>query len=260
MIEKLLKNMEEAKNERVARELLTKELQIGRLIQKELFPTHLPTFPHLEIGTGFLPAQEVAGDFYDLYPKQDRLFLAIADGSGKGVSPCLYSLIVRSIMRSRFVTGEEVDEILNQTNQLFCDDTGMTGNFVTSFAGIYDANKKTLTFANAGHFPAILIHPSGAIEELTTPGIALGVERSAQIEKKEVVLQEGSFLFLYTDGVIEAENKSGEFFGKTRLIDFLTTVREKPAQAIIDSLIIEVQNFAQGAFQDDLTALGLKPY
>lgn len=260
MLDALVRNMEEAKNERVARELLERELDIGRQIQQELLPKEIPQFPGLKVGGGFIPAKEVGGDFYDLFPIDDQhLFLTIADGSDKGISACLYALIVRSMLRSHAIAGNDLKKIVMATNDLFCHDTGMTGNFVTAWMAIFNKESKTLSFTSAGHCPAIYIGSGGEVEELNTQGIALGVEEGAEFEVKEKILVSDSLLLLYTDGVIEAHNEKGELFEKSRLIEFLTGRRALGPQALIDKLLEEINQFSKGLPQhDDLTVLSIQ--
>lgn len=260
MIEILLRNMEEAKNQRVKSELLLRELQIGQEVQQELLPKEIPQFPGLKFGRGFVPAKEVGGDFYDLFVKDKaQMMLAIADASDKGISACLYSLIARSLLRSYTQSEENLADTVLQTNNLFYRDAQATSNFVTAWVGFYHVQDQTLNFTSAGHLPAVLLHPNGEIEELTTSGIALGVTLLKEVEVRTVKLSPGSLLFLYTDGVIETHNEKGELFGKSRLFDFLKTHRALEPQQLIDRLIAEVDQFAkQIAQHDDLTVLCLK--
>ncbi len=260
MLDTLLLNMEEAKNQRVAREILFRELQIGHDVQKQLLPRTVPQFSNIEFGLGFVPAKEVAGDFYDLFfIDEEHMMLAIADGSDKGISACLYSLIVRSMLRGHAKAKEELSEVVLQSNNLFCEDTGDTGNFVTVWVGFYHVEDRQLTYSCAGHLPAILLHQNGEIEELTTAGIALGADVIGHVEVQTVNLPSGSYLFLYTDGILEAHNEKGELFGKSRLFEFLKASPALQPQDLVDQLIAEVGRFCQDAPQhDDLTLLCVK--
>jgi len=260
MLEILLRNMEEAKTERVKAELLMKELQIGQTVQKELLPKEIPQFPGLEFGRGFVPAKEVGGDFYDLFVKnENQMMVAIADASDKGVSACLYSLIARSLLRSFAQTEDRLSNAILHTNNLFYRDVMETSNFVTAWIGYYDVEGQTLAYSNAGHYPALLVHPNGEIEQLTTEGIALGVTPSKEIEVRTVKLAPGSLLLLYTDGVVEAHNEKGERFGKRRLFELVKMHRGLGPQPLVDQVIEEVSQFAEHVAQhDDLTLLCLK--
>lgn len=260
MIEAILLHMEEAKNQRVAKELLKKELEIGHQIQRELLPKEIPEFPGVAMASRFVSAKEVAGDFFDLFAvDEDRLFFVIADGSDKGISACLYSFLVRSMLRSFASSEKELSEIIKKTNNLFCQDTGDTGNFVTAWMGILEAPTSTLTYASCGHYPAVWIQSDGAVGELTTRGIALGVQHIEQVDVASVRLLDGDSLFLYTDGVIDAQNEKGQLFGKSRLIELLKAKAELKPQPIVDALMGEIEAFSGGAeAYDDLTVLSLR--
>lgn len=260
MLDSLLCFMEKAKNERILRERLSKELEIGLRIQQELLPKELPNMKGVKISGHFVSASEVAGDFYDLYPlSENSLFFAIADGSDKGISACLYSLITRSMLRAHAESGKPVEEIVKQTNNLFCRDTKDSGNFVTAWMGIFHTQSGELSFASAGHMPAVLIHPDGTFENLTTKGIALGVMKVEAVEVKTLFFPKGSQLLLYTDGVIDAQNKKGELFGKNRLLDYLVSSSNEEPDSLVSGLFKTVDRFSSGSEPfDDLTVLCIK--
>ena len=249
MLETLLHNMETAK-----------ELEIGRKVQNQLLPEKIPEFPGLTLGKAFVPAKEVAGDFYDLFVRgENELLLAIADGSGKGISACLYSLMVRSMLRSHATADEGLEDIVRRTNNLFCRDTGDTGNFVTAWVGIYRSDSHTLQYTSCGHLPAVYLDSEGKLQELATEGIAFGVIEIDQVQVKSISLSPGCLLFLYSDGVTEAQNEKGELFGKSRLLEFLISHRSLEPQMLIDRLIATVDQFAGDSIaRDDLTVLCFK--
>lgn len=247
--------------QRLAKELLAKELAIGHEIQKSLFPRTIPKAPGLEVAAGFLPAREVAGDFYDLYFKtDDQLLIAIADASDKGISACLYSLLLRSLLRSQVQAQKNLSDALYEANALFCKDTGETGNFATAWVGLYDLKTQRLTYCNAGHPPALLLHPDGRVSELGKGMGALGViELAVKPPIETLQLSKGDLLFLITDGITEAKDAEGEFFGKKALYAFLHSAQNKTPQETVDLLLQEIQRFSRGAERsDDLTILSMK--
>ncbi len=258
-LEALQQQIESTQKERLAKEVLKNELQIGHDIQRSLFPPKLPALPGISVGSGFLPAREVAGDFYDLYFQDNRLVVAIADGSDKGISACLYSLIVRSLLRSQLKQQPDLGKAIAEANNLFCLDTGATGNFVTAWVGIYEPKKRALTFCAAGHPPALLLR-KGEILHLTSRESALGViEMQKPAATMHFVLEKGDLLLLYTDGITDAPNGQGELFGVERLMEFLREAENEAPQEIVESLLREVDQFSQGAVRyDDLTAIALR--
>ncbi|NGX50650.1 MAG: Phosphoserine phosphatase RsbU [Chlamydiae bacterium] len=257
-VDSLSHHMEEAEQERAEKERYLTELKIGEEVQNSILPKELPKFPGLDIAVRFIAAKEVGGDFYD-FLENDRLMLSIADTSGKGISACLYSLSVRSMLRSYGEIHQDLDLIVNETNNLFCLDTGDTGVFVTAFVAFFDPKTKELHYTNCGHFPALLLRKEGSTERLTTQGMALGVAAFEQVSTKRVVLESGDLLVLYTDGVVEAHNAREELFREERLIEFLEKKRDQSPQQIVDELIEEVALFAEGTPQhDDITFLVLR--
>lgn len=257
-VDSLNEHMETAQKERIERETYEKELLIGEEVQASILPKKLPEFPGVEMGARFISAKEVGGDFYDFLPNGE-LMLSIADTSGKGISACLYSLSVRSMLRSYGEIHEKLDDIIRETNNLFCRDTGDTGVFVTAFIAFFNPESKRFHYSNCGHFPAILLRDNGTIETLTTSGMALGVVPFDSVATNTIQLQPGDTLVLYTDGVVEAHNEEMEMFGEERLFDSLKEHQSLPPQQIVDTLIEEVALFAEGAPQhDDLTLVILK--
>ena len=262
MIKTLLQTLESAKNEKIARELLARELQLGQEIQQSLLPREMPEFPELDIAAAFLSAKEICGDFYDILVRgkesNKQLVITIADAAGKGVSACLYSLGVRSMLRSHGASNGSLTQMLVAANNLFCLDAADSGAFVTAWVGILDPKSKKLQFSCCGHLPALLRRSNGKLEELTTPGIALGVTPIDTVQSLETQLFAGDELYLFTDGVIEAENMSGQAFGKPRLVELLKTKKTKGAKDSIAEILKQMDLFCQGAPQkDDITILAI---
>lgn len=256
----LEEHMEAAQKERVERETYEKELKIGEEVQRSILPKKVPDFPGVEMAARFIAAKEVGGDFYDFIPA-DRLMITIADTAGKGISACLYSLSVRSMLRSYVKIHQELDVIVKETNDLFCKDTGDTGVFVTAFIAFFDPKSKTFQYTNCGHFPALRITPEGEVEKLSTEGMAMGVIPFEKVDQREATLKSGDLIVLFTDGIVEAHNDAMEFFGEERLITFLKEKRNELPQKIVDDLIEEVALFAEGSPQfDDLSLVIMRVF
>lgn len=255
-LDALLHQQQEVERERIGREKLAEELRIGHEIQAGLFPTHIPENPELDIATGYLPAREVGGDFYDLFLLENgSIFIAIADTAGKGISACLYSLGLRSSLRSFAAYSTDLSEIVLRANDLFWVDAKNTGMFVTLWAAIYDPKTRRLVYCNQGHAPTVLMR-EGKIQELVTAGIAMGAQKLEAVQTESITLEVHDLLFLYTDGVIEANDPDQQLFGSKRLREFLSRNKKKSPQQIIDHLLEEIQLFGQGVPQhDDLTTV-----
>jgi len=258
MIEDLLHHQKEIASERFQKEKYSQELQIGHDIQKSILTVSAPSAHDLEVASKYLPAKEVSGDYYDLFPlSETKILITIADIAGKGISACLYSLSLRSMLRS-FAGEFELEEALKKANQLFCSDTGDTGMFATVWVGIFDQKTKELSYVNAGHHPTLLLR-KGKVNELEGSGLAIGIQEETSYSSKKVQLESNDFLLLYTDGAIEMTNSKAEFFGKKRLIDNLGEVEGKATGEIVDGLSSAIDLFAEKTEQDDdVTLLGLK--
>ncbi len=228
------------------------ELNIGHEIQKSLFPKKLPTVPGIELGAGIHFAKEVGGDFYDLFTHGSKLHITIADTSGKGVGACLYSLGVRGMLRS--FASDPLQEAIVSTNNLFCEDTGDTGSFVTAWIGCYDPHSHSLEYSSCGH-PHALLFRDHKVTELSTPGIALGTVSFTSVNTAHLKLQRGDLVILFTDGVTEARDENGKMFGKLRLIDAIQQNKHLSAQTLVDTILARISRE-----DDDITLVALKAF
>ncbi len=257
-LDAMLLHQQEAAVERLARERLAEELKIGHDIQMNLLPSSLPEFPGLDIASGYLPAKEVSGDYFDLFPlKSGKLLITMADTVGKGISACLFSLGMRSIIRALARTTENLSEIVLKANDLFWLDAHNTGVFITLWLAIYDPEKKTLTYCSQGHPPALL-RRNNHVKDLWTEGIAMGAQQIDIVPISTETLLPGDVLLVYTDGIIEAHDTENQLYGKKRLHEFLLQSQKESSQQVVDGLIEEVGRFSQGTSQhDDITLLTL---
>jgi sigma-B regulation protein RsbU (phosphoserine phosphatase) len=259
MIDSVILHQHEAEVEKLHKQSLLREFQIGQDIQKSLLPEE-QKLPSLEISSGYLAAKEVGGDFYDTFLTKDYLALTIADAAGKGIGACLYSLGCKSMIRSFSLEASSPSEVLYKTNNLFCLDTKDSGVFVTAFLGFFDEHSKLFYYSNAGHYPVLLRKKTGEILDLTTKGMALGVEQGTLYETKSVILSSGDLLVFYTDGVIEEKNQEEKIFGVQRLKEFLQHMTgDRSAKFMVDKLFEEVRHFSYGIFPyDDMTLMVIK--
>lgn len=249
-------SIKEAKEQRFAKELLKQELGIGRDIQKSILKTSIKQIDDLNLGFAFSPAMEVSGDFYDAFLiDENNLLVACADTSGKGISACLYSLGVRSMLRSLASIKTPINEMLHQVNQLFIEDAEYKGAFVTAFVGIIDLKNHTMQYATCGHPPIIAITGSGN-EDLSTDCVSIGIDKTAIFTSKTFSFEKGDKVLIYTDGVIEAHNLASQMYGKERLDIFLKNNRDKDANLLVHGLQKDIDQFVNHCDQhDDITIL-----
>lgn len=258
-LDAIIRLQKEEKMQKLEKQQLLKEFQIGHKIQRKLLPPKDFTIPGLDIASGFLPAKEVGGDFYDLFSRKngEEVAFVVADVTGKGISACLYSLGVRSSFRSFAYSEEGLDKIVKHVNDLFCLDA-KNDVFVTAWFGLYDTVTKKLTFNSSGHPPALL-NRRGKLINLSTDGMALGVDKDMKIEQKEIFLESEDVLLIYTDGVTDSINENNELFGTQRVRDFFEKNYITSSQKIALSLFSSLRGFSKSVIPaDDIAFLVIK--
>jgi sigma-B regulation protein RsbU (phosphoserine phosphatase) len=233
---------------------LERELQMAREIQESLLPRSMPSLAGYEVAARWRSAREVAGDFYDLFMlEQDALSLVIADVSDKGAPAALFMASTRSMIRSHAFAGLSPVDILRRTNDLILEDTE-SGMFVTVYYSRLLKGGSSI-HANAGHNPPMLYrHDRDEVQQMPRGGRAIGWFPDNPIQAVELQLNSGDVIVYYTDGLTDAENKGGEPFGEQRLAKALQEAATRPAEAILQYLVTEVDSFCREvpAF-DDLT-------
>lgn len=241
------------------------ELDVATQIQKSVLPCTFPAFPDREefdIYAVMTPAKEVGGDFYDFFlVDEDNLAVVIADVSGKGIPAALFMMTVRTLLKSLALSKEPLDRVMTIANKRLCasNDAGM---FVTVWMGIYEISTKKLRFVNAGHNPPLLLQESrwSYLDYKTYKrGIMLGIREGVKYHQNELLLKEGSVLFLYTDGITEANNVKKELYGEKRLEACMELCGQDKPGRLIQRVMENVENFTGEAEQfDDMTMLALR--
>lgn len=241
------------------------EVAAARRIQLGMVPDAHAAFaaePRIDIAARMEPAREVGGDLYDCFMlDDDRLFFLVGDVSGKGIPASLFMATSKTLCKSIALRGGmDVGELMRQANREIARDNSEL-LFVTVFAGILDLRSGALTYANAGHERPFVVAPGRAAVCLDHEGgpplgIADGIDYPAARHR----LAPDEYLCVLTDGVTEATDAAGKFFGKERVLEVLTTVRaDDTAATMLDALIGRVDSFAAGTERsDDVTALVLR--
>lgn len=246
---------EQLQEEAVNSERMERELQLAREIQRTFLPDHLPTLPGWDMDIRWQPARQVAGDFYDiLVLDQNRLGFVIADVADKGMPAALYMTLIRTLIRAAAKDIYSPASVLKQVNELLVPDI-KNGMFVTVFYAVIDLDTGKIIYANAGHNPPIIKYSqSDELVELTRTSIALGIFDDIEVDEREVSLNPGDWILLYTDGLTEAFSDNEEMFGTKRLFDLLQSNQYTSSKAILDMIVEAVQDFIKGAdLSDDLT-------
>ena len=242
------------------KERISTELSVAARIQADMLPTEFTKNSIFDIYAAMTPAKEIGGDFYDFFMMDDdHLVLVMADVSGKGVPAALFMVIARTLLKIRTTAAGSPSDMLRDVGNTLCDDNP-TGLFVTAWLGILSLSTGELVYANAGHeYPAV-IHKGGDFRLLTSDNMPpLATDMDIPYATDMMILKREDELFLYTDGVPDAKNASGERFGTDRMVEMLNRYKDKSTEELIKSMKQEVDSF-RGSVDpfDDITMLGFK--
>ena len=237
-------------------ERIGSELHIAQQIQQSMLPKVFPPFPErndVDIYGMLLPAREVGGDLFDFFIRDEKLFFCIGDVSGKGVPSAMVMAQVLSLFRSLMSRGNNPAHIMVSLNEVFCHHNE-SNMFITFFVGVLDLPTGRLRYCNAGHDRPIIV---GQDSLDVNPHLPLGVFDDVKYETQETQLENGTTLFLYTDGLTEAMNKQHEMFRLERVME--TLVEKESCQALVEHMQETEKTFVQGAEQsDDMTMLAIR--
>ncbi len=235
------------------------ELHVARQVQERLIPRRAPRIPGFKLAALWRPAREVSGDFYDFIPLAYRRWgLVIADVSDKGMPAALFMATARSILRASAIAEMDASAAVAHANRVLCADATQ-GMFVTLFFAILDPRTRQLTYVNAGHNPPILLRAQEPrVEYLGRTALPLGLFADTPIRAQQVSLRENDVLVLYTDGVTEATNATGELYGEARLIELIRQkagTRTSALERAVDASILEFTG--NRPLADDVTLVAL---
>ena len=226
-----------------------------------MLPKIFPPYPDrqdIDIFASLVPAKEVGGDLFDYFIRDERLYFCIGDVSGKGVPASLVMAVTRCLFRT--VSGHEIypARIVSHMNDSMSEgnDSNM---FVTFFVGVLDMTTGVLRYCNAGHNAPLLLH-DGAVKTIDVkPNLPLGVAGGMRFVQQEMTVPSGSALFLYTDGLTEAENARHELFSERRLLKVAADVSTLSAREQVAGIHEAVRRHVNDAPQsDDLTMLCIR--
>jgi len=237
------------------------EMNIARRIQSSLFPSKAIKTDDFEIQGFCLPADQVGGDYFDYFFRdEENLDIVMADVSGHSIGPALFMVETRSAIRSQANWPGSPAKTLTILNDFLYQDLDTADYFITLFYLQYNIDKKQLSFSNAGHPPPLLLKKEELqCTELDAEGLILGVRKNISFEEKSLVMESGDLIMLYTDGLTEAENPAGEFFGIAPVCQILHKHANHSPQVIIEIIIYELKQFCQSkSFKDDVTLMIFK--
>lgn len=254
----LLKLIADEKKAVAEQQKAASELEIAQKIQQSALPTDFPVNPNFELYAAMEPAQKVGGDFYDFfYTDKDHVVIVIADVAGKGIPASLYMMTSKSLIKTIAQTNCQTSEIFAQVNKELCKGYKNDYMFLTAFLAKINLTNGYTEYVCAGHNPPF-IYRNGEYKELPVMrNLVIGAMENVEFVSQNITLKQNDRLFLYTDGVTEAQDSQGNFFGEDRLSAVLNKIKGS-AEETLQFVGSEMNKFTNGALQsDDITMLEL---
>lgn len=243
--------------DKLKQEKLSQEIKVANKIQTKLLPENVPTIQKTEFGAFSVPAQQIGGDYYDFFSlDNNKIGIIIADIVGKGVPAGLFMVTLKSLLYTHIQKYTSPKKALTNINSLLYNDP-VIDKFVPTFYAIYNPDKLTLTYCNAGHEPG-LYFSGKKFSKLDTLGFPLGALQTISLEEKTIKLSNNDLIVLFTDGIIESRNKANRLYGYTRLKKTLKSYKNETASKITNEIYSSVTTFSKKPQHDDLTLVCLK--
>ena len=245
--------------EQMERERLEREQQVASEIQQRFLPAAAPQVDGYELQGISFPCYEIGGDYYDFIQREDgKLVVALGDVSGKGTAAALLMSSLHAAIHAQADTHDSIVETIEAVNR-YLTESIPPNRFVTLFYAELDPERGRLTFLNAGHNPPLIVHAGGTMEQLASGGLPLGIMADAEFREGRTQLHPGDVMVIYSDGVSEAVNPTGEEFGPTRLYEVVARNLDASASGIRDRIESALTKFCQGTpAADDITLVIVK--
>src|SRR5579872_3960228 len=247
------------------RVVMKRDLQIAREIQTWLLPGAPPQIPGISVAYATRPANTVAGDYYDVFPRpgktneDNRVVFAVADVAGKSIPAAMLMATFQASLKTLSTAQVALPELAANMNKYACSNSQGGLRFTTAFLAEYDTANRSFTYINAGHNNPILRRVNGSIERLDVGGLPLGIQPEAVYESASVTLLPGDWLIIFTDGLVEAENVRQEEYGEYRLLNAISAGAATAPSEMLNRLMAELDLFVGSTPQhDDVTCLLIK--
>jgi len=247
------------------RVVMKRDLQIAREIQTWLLPGAAPQIPGVSVAYATRPANTVAGDYYDVFPRpgktneENRVVFAVADVAGKSIPAAMLMATFQASLKTLSTAQVALPELVANMNKYACSNSQGGLRFTTAFLAEYDTANRSFTYINAGHNNPILRRVNGSIERLDVGGLPLGIQPEAVYESASVTLLPGDWLIIFTDGLVEAENVRQEEYGEYRLLNAISAGAATAPSEMLNRLMAELDLFVGSTPQhDDVTCLLIK--
>lgn len=236
---------------------VAREQEEARLIQRTLLPRAMPDMAGCTVAARWTPAAAsgIGGDCYDVLRFSDtRVALSIADVVGKGLPAALLMSNLQAAVRAFATPTAQPHDVAASVNRLLCQNIA-SGKFVTFCYAVVDTTSHRIEYANAGHFPPIVMHADGTADRLLPTGLVLGIAPDWSYTTGTVRFGPGDRLVFFTDGITEALTPSGDEFGEERLVDMTCAHRTETAESLVATLTDAVTAWTGGSPQDDATLI-----
>jgi sigma-B regulation protein RsbU (phosphoserine phosphatase) len=251
-LQKAYDELKAAQVQLVEKERLERELKVAADIQLSILPDQLPIVGDYDFGARILPARQVGGDFYDVFPVTPvQMGVLIGDVADKGVPSALFMARTHALIMAEADIASDAVDVMQRVNRHITRLEKST-QFVTALYGLLDLETREFAYARAGHEPPLLMTADGKVERLPHgPGMSLGMWENIIVDKLSLELPRGSTLLLYTDGLTDCRNPEGEAFGLERIKQTLCDLVGLPAQEVCDTMLKTLTLYEHGASQDD---------
>jgi sigma-B regulation protein RsbU (phosphoserine phosphatase) len=233
-----------------------RQLDQARQVQQRLLPAEIPQLPGFHIAASWIPARITSGDYFDVFALDDGVTaVCIADVCGKGMPAAMLMSNLQAAVKSHASRVMRPRDLCSRINRLMCRNVAEQG-FISFFYAMIESRPKRLTYCSAGHNPPILVSGDGVCR-LDCGGGLLGVFEHWRYDDREIQLQSGDRLLIYTDGVTESRDAAGEEFGENRLVDLVRRFESTNAAGLAEAVVGAARRFSNGCFEDDLTVVSI---
>lgn len=244
---------------------LKNDMSLAMEVQQNLLPRRPPSIEGLDVAAMSLYCDETGGDYFDFLEFSEdegtHADIVVGDVTGHGVSAALFMATGRALLRGRAMDVPGPALLLTEVNRLLCQDTQLSGRFITLFFLRIDQSAHEIVWCRAGHDPGLLYNPTtGVFESLMGSGIPLGVTPDwTYTENRRSWLKPGEVLVLYTDGIHEARNAADVMYGRDRIMKVVTANADAPASTVVNALVADLREFKNGLpLEDDVTLVVIR--
>ncbi|HEY1801527.1 MAG TPA: PP2C family protein-serine/threonine phosphatase [Terriglobales bacterium] len=261
------------------RVVMKRDLEIARDIQSWLLPPTPPEIPGLRIAFATRPANTVAGDYYDIFPRpssiqssapssevlsggvsgESSFLFVVADVAGKSIPAALLMATMQASLRTLSATSSTLRDLVQGLNHYACSNSQGGLRYTTAFLAEFDPASRAFTYINAGHNNPVLRRASGKVERLIAGGLPLGIRDEATYESDSAVLQPGDWLLIFTDGLVEANDQNDHEYGETRMLNVLNAGTDATPSELLNRMMADLDIFVGATPQhDDVTCMLIK--